>query len=282
MRLAAGALGMKPHGLKRIAVLGAGKIGESLIGGMIDAGLVAPGEIVATARHEERLLALKRRFGVQTTLRNDQAVKGASTILLAVKPQAMGEVLAALRGKVRRGQLVISVAASVPTTYIEKRLGTAAPVVRAMPNTPCLIRQGMTAICRGRLAGAQHLEAARRIFATLGRCLVVEERHMDAVTGLSASGPAYIYVVIESLAEGGVKEGLPRDVATELAAQMVLGAAGMVLQSGEHPAKLKDMVTTPAGCTIDGLLELEEGGLRVTLIKTVVRASRRAAELIHG
>jgi len=127
-----------------------------------------------------------------------------------------------------------------------------------------------------------HLEIARRIFEPLGRCLSLDERHMDAVTGLSASGPAYIYVVIESLAEGGVKVGLPRDVATVLAAQMVLGAASMVLQTGEHPAKLKDIVTTPAGCTIDGLLELEEGGLRVTLIKAVVRATRRAAELIHG
>jgi pyrroline-5-carboxylate reductase len=273
---------MKQHGLERIAVLGAGKIGESLIGGLIDAGLVPPGRIVATARHPERLEALKRRFAVATDLRNARAIRGASVILLAVKPQAMSEVLRDLRGRVKRGQLVISVAASVPTEFIEKRLGSASPVVRAMPNTPCLIRQGMTAIARGRHADTRHLEVARRIFGTLGRCLVVEERHMDAVTGLSASGPAYIYVVIESLAEGGVKVGLPRDVATELAAQMVLGAAGMVLQSGEHPAKLKDVVTTPAGCTIDGLLELEEGGLRVTLIKTVVRATRRAAELIHG
>jgi pyrroline-5-carboxylate reductase len=273
---------MQQPAWRRIAVIGAGKIGESLIGGLIDAGLVAPGRIVATARHAERLEALKRRFAVATDVRNDRAVRGAAVILLAVKPQAMAEVLAGIRGRVKRDQLVISVAASVPTEFIEKRLGAPAPVVRAMPNTPCLIRQGMTAICRGRRAEERHLEAARRIFGTLGRCVVVEERHMDAVTGLSASGPAYLYVVIESLAEGGVKVGLPRDVATELAAQMVLGAAGMVLQSGEHPAKLKDVVTTPAGCTIDGLLELEEGGLRVTLIKAVVRATRRAAELIHG
>lgn len=272
---------MKRHGLQRIAVLGAGKIGESLIGGLIDSKLVPADRIVATARHPERLEAVRRRFGVATTLENDRAACGASVILLAVKPQAMAEVLKDLRGSVRRDQLVLSVAASVPTAFIEKRLGVAAPVVRAMPNTPCLIRQGMTAICAGRRADARHLDVARQIFGTLGRCLVVEERHMDAVTGLSASGPAYLYVVIESLAEGGVKVGLPREVATELAAQMVLGSAGMVLQSGEHPAKLKDVVTTPAGCTIDGLLELEEGGLRVTLIKAVVRATRRAAELIH-
>ncbi|HEV8702280.1 MAG TPA: pyrroline-5-carboxylate reductase [Candidatus Polarisedimenticolia bacterium] len=274
---------MKPQkGIRKIAVLGAGKIGESLIGGLIDAGLVARDQVVATARHQERLDSLSARFRVATTLDNAQAVRGASVVILAVKPQAMGEVLAGIRGRVTRQQLVLSVAASVDTAFIEKRLGPRVPIVRAMPNTPCLARQGMTVLARGRFADAQHLEVARRIFEPLGRCLILEERHMDAVTGLSASGPAYIYVVIESLAEGGVKVGLPRDVATTLAAQMVLGSATMVLQTGEHPAKLKDGVTTPAGCTIDGLLELEEGGLRVTLIKAVVRATRRAAELIHG
>src|SRR5882672_376695 len=274
---------MKPQkGIKKIAVLGAGKIGESLIGGLIDAGMVSRDQVVATARHQERLDSLGSRFRVVTTLDNAQAVRGASVVILAVKPQAMNEVLAGIRGRVTRQQLVLSVAASVDTTFIEKRLGPRVPVVRAMPNTPCLVRQGMTALCRGRFADAHHLETARRIFEPLGRCLILDERHMDAATGLSASGPAYIYVVIESLAEGGVKVGLPRDVATILAAQMVLGASTMVLQTGEHPAKLKDIVTTPAGCTIDGLLELEEGGLRVTLIKAVVRATRRAAELIHS
>ena len=266
----------------RIAVLGAGKIGESLIGGLLEAGLVGSADLVATARHQERLDLLEGRFKVATTLRNDRAVRAASVVVLAVKPQAMDEVLREIRRHVTRRQLVVSVAASVPTAFIEKRLAAGVPVVRAMPNTPCLIQQGMTAIARGRHASDEHLEIARQIFTPLGRCLTLEERHMDAVTALSASGPAYIYVVIESLAEGGVKVGLPRDVATTLAAQMVLGSGAMVLQSGEHPAKLKDIVTTPAGCTIDGLLELEEGGLRVTLIKAVVRATRRAAELIRG
>ncbi|SRR6266571_2140791 len=273
---------MKRSEVGAIAVLGAGKIGESLIGGLLEARLVDPRQVVATARHQERLDLLEEKFKIGTTLGNAQAVRGAAVVILAVKPQAMEEVLAELRGKVTRRQVVLSVAASVPTTFIEKRLASGVPVVRAMPNTPCLIRQGMTAICRGRHATDHHMETARRIFTTLGRCLTLEEKHMDAVTALSASGPAYLYVVIESLAEGGVKVGLPRDVATTLAAQMVLGSAAMVLQSGEHPAKLKDGVTTPAGCTIDGLLELEEGGLRVTLIKAVVRATRRAAELIHG
>ncbi|PYT16932.1 MAG: pyrroline-5-carboxylate reductase [Acidobacteria bacterium] len=273
---------MKQKGLKGIAVLGAGKIGESLVLGLIDAGLVARDQVVATARHQDRLDGLASRLRIRTSLDNAVAVRGASVIILAVKPQAMDEVLRDIRGRVTRRQLVVSVAASVDTAFIETRVGARVPVVRAMPNTPCLVRQGMTALARGRYADAQHLEIARRIFEPLGRCLILEEKHMDAVTGLSASGPAYIYVVIESLAEGGVKVGLPRDVATTLAAQMVLGSATMVLQTGEHPAKLKDIVTTPAGCTIDGLLELEEGGLRVTLIKAVVRATRRAAELIHG
>jgi len=273
---------MKRNGFGAIAILGAGKIGESLIGGLLEAKLVDPRKVTATARHQERLDQLEEKFAIGTSLRNEQAVRGASIIVLAVKPQAMEEVLAEVRRRVSRRQLVLSVAASVPTSFIERRLAPGVPVVRAMPNTPCLIRQGMTAICRGRHAGDDHLEVTRQIFAPLGRCLALDEKHMDAVTALSASGPAYLYVVIESLAEGGVKVGLPRDVATTLAAQMVLGSAAMVLQTGEHPAKLKDVVTTPAGCTIDGLLELEEGGLRVTLIKAVVRATRRAAELIHG
>ena len=154
------------------------------------------------------------------------------------------------------------------------------PVVRSMPNTPSLIGAGMSAICKGAAAGEAHLETARGIFASLGRVVVLDEALFNAVTGLSASGPAFIYIVIEALAEGGVKAGLPRAVATQLAAQTCFGAAQMVLDTGSHPALLKDDVTTPAGCTMDGILELEEGGLRVTLIKAVVEATRRAGELV--
>jgi pyrroline-5-carboxylate reductase len=165
---------------------------------------------------------------------------------------------------------------------IEKALGEDVPVVRAMPNTPCAVGAGMTVLCRGRSAGPSDLALASRLFDTVGRTLVLDEKHMDAVTGLSASGPAFIYVILESLAEAGVKMGLPRDVATLLAAQTTLGAAKQVLETGSHPALLKDEVTTPAGCTIDGLLELEEGKLRVTLIKAVVKAAQRARELYPG
>ena len=273
---------MKRMTKERIAVLGAGKMGESIIGGLVGSRRLDPATLTATARHPERLERLASRYRVATTLSNREAVRGAALVLLAVKPQAMEEVLRDIRPAVRKHQLVLSIAASVGTDFIERRLSPGVPVVRAMPNTPCVVGRGMTVLTSGRHASAAHLEAARNVFAPLGLCLTLDEKHMDAVTALSASGPAYLYVVIESLAEGGVKVGLPREVATTLVAQMVLGSAAMVLESGEHPATLKDAVTTPAGCTIDGLLALEEGGLRVALIRAVVRATRRAGELIHG
>ena len=155
-------------------------------------------------------------------------------------------------------------------------------VVRAMPNTPSALGAGAAALCRGRFVSDAQMQLAQRLFETVGRTVLVDEKHMDAVTGLSGSGPAYLYIIIEALAEAGVKVGLPRDVATQLAAQTAYGAAKMVLETGYHPALLKDAVTTPAGCTIDGILELEEGGLRVTLIKAVMRATERARQLAAG
>src|SRR4029077_6830629 len=181
---------------------------------------------------------------------------------------------------ISRKQLIISVAASVPTSQIEQALGVDVAVIRAMPNTPCVLGVGMTALCKGKFADPKHVETASALFSIVGKTVVVDEKHMDAVTGLSASGPAFIYIILESLPEGGVKVGLPRDLATLLASQMALGAAKMVIETGDHPALLKDTVTTPAGCTIDGILELEEGGLRVTLIKAVVKATQRAKELL--
>jgi pyrroline-5-carboxylate reductase len=184
-----------------------------------------------------------------------------------------------IRAHLNEKQLIISVAASVPTEMIERALEKEVPVVRAMPNTPCVLGAGMTALCKGKFATKQHLETASKFFDAVGRTVILDEKHMDAVTGLSASGPAYIYIILESLAEAGVKVGLPRDVATLLAAQTTMGAARVVLETGDHPALLKDAVTTPAGCTIDGIMELEEGKLRVTLIKAVVKAVQRAKEL---
>ena len=207
-------------------------------------------------------------------------MRKADIIILGLKPSAVGGVLDEIRGELNPKQLIISIAASVPTEYVEKRLAAAIPVVRTMPNTPAIVGCGMTAICKGKFVHEKHLEAASRLFASVGRTVVVDEKHMDAITGLSASGPAYIYIILEALAEGGVKVGLPRDLATLLAAQTTLGAAKVALETGHHPALLKDEVTTPAGCTIDGIMELEEGRLRVTLIKAVVKAAQRARELL--
>ena len=265
----------------KIAVLGAGKLGEAVLGGLLDAKTLKPDDIIATAAHQARLDDLSERFGVRTTLDNVEAVQAASMVLLCVKPKTIAKVVDEVAGALDASKLVVTAAASVTAGFIEARLTGAVPVVRAMPNTPCLIRKGMTGLAPGAHATEEHVETARGVFEAVGRTVVVDERHMDAITGLSASGPAFIYIVIESLAEGGVKVGLPRDVATELAAQTVLGAGAMVLETGEHPALLKDMVTTPAGCTIDGILELEDGGLRVTLIKAIVKASARAAELLE-
>lgn len=264
---------------KSLAVLGAGRLGETLVRGLLDAGAVDAQRVVVTAGRPARVRALEEALGVRGAASNAEAVTGADVVLLAVKPQTVPAVLAEIAPRLTRDQLLISVAAAVGLAALERPLGADVPVIRAMPNTPAMLKKGMTALAPGRHASEAHLALARGIFDAVGRTVVLEEKHLDAVTGLSACGPAFIYIVIESLAEAGVKVGLPREVATELAAQTVMGAGAMVLETGEHPARLKDLVTTPAGCTIDGILELEEGGLRVTLIKAVVRSTQRAHEL---
>jgi len=265
---------------KKLAVLGTGKLGGILLRAYLKQGLFLPKRVTATVKHGEKAAALAKELGVRVTTENRKAVQGADIVLLSVKPQVVGDVLQQIAPELTEKTLVISVAASVPTNYIEQHLGKKVPVVRAMPNTPATVGCGMTGICRGSHAGAEHLEVARTMFDAVGRTVIVDEKNMDAVTGLSASGPAFAYIILESLAEAGVKVGLPRDVATLLAAQTMKGAASVVLETGDHPALLKDAVTTPAGCTIDGILELEEGKLRVTLIKAVVKATSRAGELL--
>lgn len=268
--------------VKKLAVVGAGKLGEGLLSGLLSSQWVPVHRVVATVAHQPRADFLAEKYGIQSHTDNVQAVKGASLVLICLKPQQVKGFLHEVKKTLRKDALIISAAASVTTALIERELGHPARVVRAMPNTPCLIRHGMTALAAGRHATADDLSIAQEIFGSMGRAVVVDEKHMDAITGLSASGPAYVYMIIESLAEAGVKLGIPRELSTELSAQTLLGASALVLHTGEHPAKLKDIVTTPAGCTIDGLLELEEGGLRVTLIKAVVRAGLRAKELVQG
>lgn len=265
---------------RRVAVVGAGKMGETLIQGMLGAG-VPREKVVATAAHQARLDRIHDQLDVEVTLDNRLAAEGAGILLLCVKPQVADLVLAQLHDSLEEGVVVVSILASASTRYLERRLKSGVSVVRAMPNTPTLVGAGMTAICAGTAASDDDVDYVRRLFEPMGRTLVTDEKHMDAITGLSASGPAFIYIVIEALAEGGVKAGLPRAVAIDLAAQTCLGAAQMVLQTGKHPALLKDEVTTPAGSTVDGILKLEEGGLRVTLIKAIIEAARRAAELVN-
>ncbi len=264
---------------KKVALLGAGKMGGMLLQRLLKQGLLSPRLTCATVQHKERAKSLAAKLRVAVGTDNVEAAKKADIILVAVKPQIVQEVIAEIGPYISPRQLIVSVAASVPTSLIEKNLAENVPVVRAMPNTPCSVGAGMTALCKGAHASSKQVALACSMFDAVGRTVVVEEKYMDAVTGLSASGPAYIYIILEALAEAGVKVGLPRDIATLLAAQTTMGAAKVVLETGDHPALLKDAVTTPAGCTVDGLLELEEGKLRVTLIKAVVKATQRAKEL---
>jgi pyrroline-5-carboxylate reductase len=266
----------------RVAVLGAGKMGGILLQAFLKQQILSPDQLLATVAHADRAAALSAQWGVEVSTNNRAVVEEADVILLGVKPFQIPDLVAEIKPALTTEKLLISFAASVKTSAIEQAAGIEIPVIRAMPNTPSMLGAGISALCRGRYVTEPQMAFATRIFETVGRTVIVDEKHMDAVTGLSASGPAFIYIILESLAEAGVKVGLPRDIATLLAAQTTYGAARMVLETGYHPALLKDAVTTPAGCTIDGILELEEGGLRVTLIKAVMRATQRAKELAAG
>lgn len=266
----------------RVAILGAGKMGGILLSAFLANHLLRPDQMTATVRDPGRIEALEAQWGVAVGIDNVVAARDADLIVLGVKPGQVLALIREIRPVLTTGKALLSLAASVRTGPMEEAAGCEIAVVRTMPNTPTLVGEGMTALAAGRFCGAEAMAMATRMFATVGRTVMVEERHMDAVTGLSGSGPAFLYIIIEALAEAGVNVGLPRDVATLLAAQTTLGSAKMVLETGAHPALLKDAVTTPAGCTVDGILELEEGGLRVTLIKAVKRATQRARELANG
>jgi pyrroline-5-carboxylate reductase len=266
----------------RVAVLGAGKMGGILLQAFLKQNLFSAAQIHATVAHAERAVALSTQWGVDVSTDNLAAAQQSDLILIGVKPFQVPDLMAEIKPALTPEKTLVSFAASVKTRSIEDAAGMEIAVIRAMPNTPSALGAGAAGLCRGRFVTDAKMELAQRIFETVGRTVVVDEKHMDAVTGLSASGPAYIYIILEALAEAGVKVGLPRDTATQLAAQTAFGAAKMVLETGYHPALLKDAVTTPAGCTIDGILELEEGGLRVTLIKAVMRATERAKQLAAG
>jgi len=252
---------------------------EALIKGLLRAGSASPQDLIGTGRRPERLAELKASYGIQTLTDNIEATRQADVVVLSVKPQAMGKLLTQIAPAISPQKIVLSVAAGVPIAAIERKLGEGARIVRAMPNTPALVGSCACALAAGEHATPEDLQVASDIFNAVGITTVVEENLLDAVTGLSGSGPAYVFLVIEALSDAGVKVGLPRHTAQKLAAQTVLGAAKMVIETGVHPGFLKDQVTSPGGTAIAGLHTLEAGGLRTTLMDAVEAATHRAREL---
>ena len=265
-----------------IGFLGAGQMGTALARGFIRAGLVNAQQIIASDPVEAASASFAKEVGAKTTAFNPDVLKFANVLLLAVKPDQVAGVLAEIRDHFTEKHLLISICAGVPLAKLEAGLGGGARVIRVMPNTPALVGASASAFALGKSATLEDGELALKLFSSVGIAFRVKESLLDAVTGLSGSGPAYIYLVIEGLSDGGVAAGLPRDVATKLAAQTVLGGAKMVLETGQHPGALKDMVTSPGGTTIEGLHELEKGTVRAALMNAVRAATEKSRKLGQG
>jgi pyrroline-5-carboxylate reductase len=264
-----------------VGVIGVGNMAEALIRGLVHSGIVAPDQVIGSHPRVERCEDLVLKYAIAVTTHNTEVAHRADVLILAVKPQVLPRVLDEVQGSVKSGALVISIAAGIPITAIEAKLPQAR-VVRAMPNTPALVGAGATAVAAGGHATAEDMGVAKRIFGSVGITVLLDEIHLDAVTGLSGSGPAYIFLIIEALSDAGVKVGLSRHHAQELAAHTVLGSAKLLIETKEHPGRLKDMVTSPGGTAIAGLHTLEAGGLRTTLMDAVEVATRRSRELGHA
>ena len=264
---------------KRIGIIGAGTMGEVLTKALISGCSVSPEHITLADIEGHRLEQLHADYGIQTTTDNSRAIEGADILILAVKPQILGTVLNGIAGILETETLVVSIAAGIAIVTIEESLGPAHRVIRVMPNTPAMIGQGATAIAAGRNAREEDLAIVRRIFDAVGLTVTVDEDLMDAVTGLSGSGPAYGFIIIEALADAGVNMGLPRGIALKLASQTMLGAAQFCLNGDKTPSQLKDMVTSPGGTTIEGIKALERGRLRATLMDAVEAATNRSMAL---
>jgi pyrroline-5-carboxylate reductase len=264
---------------KRIGVIGPGNMAEALVRGIISGAHVAAGSIEMAGPSIERLQLLHDKYGVAITTNNEQCAAKADIVLLAVKPQIMQRVVQEIADHVRDNTLIISVAAGVDTQQLQSVLRPGARVVRSMPNTPALVGAGATAISRGQHATDDDMVLAKAMFDAVGITVALDESQLDAVTGLSGSGPAYIFLILEALSDAGVKVGLSRKNAQLLAAQTVMGSAKLLIDTNEHPGRLKDMVTSPGGTAIAGLHTLEQGGLRTTLINAVETATKRAKEL---
>jgi pyrroline-5-carboxylate reductase len=264
---------------KKIGFIGAGKMGSALIEGIIKAGIVKPEHIGASDVYKPFLEELKAKFGIRVSTDNAAIVRESDILILAIKPQILGSVLANLNSYISLDKLVISIAAGVPLSTYENALSEDTRVVRVMPNIAATVSEAASGISPGRNATSEDLKTTLEIFSAVGTAVQVPESLMDAVTGLSGSGPAFIFPVIEAMADGAVFEGMDRKSALTLAAQTVLGAAKMALETGMHPGELKDMVTSPAGTTIQGIHALEEAGIRAAFMNAVIRASERSKEL---
>ncbi len=266
----------------KLGFLGAGKMAAALAKGFIHAGLSKADSILASDPFEAARGGIARDTGIRTTASNAEVVAFADVLLLAVKPDQVNDVLAGIKPQFTANHLLVSIAAGVPLARMESVLPDGARVVRVMPNTPALVGASASAFATGKSATADDAQLVHRLFASVGVAYAVKESLLDAVTGLSGSGPAYVFLMIEALSDGGVAAGLPRDIATKLAAQTLLGSAKLLLETGQHPGALKDMVTSPGGTTIEGLHALEAGGLRGTLIQAVRAASEKSRKLGQG
>jgi pyrroline-5-carboxylate reductase len=267
---------------RRIAVLGVGRIGEALVAGLLSSGWRTPADIVVTARRQERLDEVCARYGVAGTLANADAIAGAGIVVIAVKPQDIEVLLLEIAGRISPAQTVLSVAAAVPTAVIERRLPDGVPVVRAMPNTPATVHEGISGIAPGAHATEEHLREAEELLAHVGRTVRVSEPYMDAVTAVSGSGPAYFALLAESMIEAGILLGLSREVSTDLVVQTMLGTAKLLRDARMHPVELREMVTSPGGTTIAAIRELEQAGVRAAFLNAVQAAMERARDLAAG
>lgn len=263
-----------------LGVIGAGVMGQAIIHGILRAGLLPPSQIWAATRTTATAEAAGKDLGISVVTRYETLLAHTRIVLLCVKPTQIQSVVSHLAKQgLPQEALLISIAAGVPVKRLEELLSTGNPVLRAMPNTPSQVGESMTVICAGGRATAAHLEQAKAIFAAIGQCIETDEEHFSAVTALSGAGPAYIYLIIEAMADAGVRVGLPRKLALDLVTQTVIGATRMVQTTGRHPASLRDDVTTPAGCTIGGLLMLEDGKIRSVLARAIEEAARIASGL---
>jgi pyrroline-5-carboxylate reductase len=267
---------------RKVAILGGGRIGEALLSGLLSSGWREPSEVVVTSRREDRVAQLHELHGAEATTDNAAAVSGAGVVVVAVKPQDIDVLLGEIATHLTPEQTVVSVAAAIPTAYIEERIAEGVPVVRAMPNAPATVHEGMAGICAGAHAGDEQLALAEELLSHLGRVVRVPEAWMDAITAVSGSGPAYFALLAEAMIEAGILLGLSREVSTTLVVQTMFGTAKQLRDQGMHPVELRESVTSPGGTTIAAIRELEQAGVRAAFLNAIQAAMDRARELAEG